>query len=150
MNDLKFAVRQLLRNPGFTAVAVLTLALGIAANAAIFSVVHGVLLRPLPYGDADRIVAVWTYNTAAYNASGVDTGHSSGNYRLICQMQRSFSHLAGSRSGCRLSCGQCSARENNTGCYFPADPSEITPGVIFRGRAVGPAVGFDRIRRSEA
>ena len=56
MNDLKFAFRQLLKNPGFTAVAVLTLALGIGANTAIFSLVNGVLLRPLIYPDADRII----------------------------------------------------------------------------------------------
>jgi len=59
MNDLKFAFRQLLKNPGFTAVAVLTLALGIGANTAMFSLVNGVLLKPLPYPESDRLVALF-------------------------------------------------------------------------------------------
>ena len=60
VQDVRFAARSLRRSPGFSLASVLTLALGIGATAAIFSVAHGVLLKPLPYQDPDEVVTLWT------------------------------------------------------------------------------------------
>jgi len=59
LQDLRYGIRVLLKKPGFTFVVVLTLAIGIGANTAVFSIVHGVLFRPLPYKDTERIITIW-------------------------------------------------------------------------------------------
>src|SRR5438045_7643721 len=57
--DIRFAFRTLAKAPGFAAVAVLGIALGVGPNSAVFSIIHAVLLRPLPVGNSERMVAVW-------------------------------------------------------------------------------------------
>jgi putative ABC transport system permease protein len=94
LKDVRYAVRALWKRPGFTSVAVLTLALGIGANTAIFSVVNAVLLSPLPYEDPERIVAVWERQViAGLNQQPV----SLPNYEDWRQQSRSFGQLAASR-----------------------------------------------------
>ena len=91
--DLRVAVRALSKRPGFTAVAVLTLALGAGLTTAIFSVVYGILLRPLPYNDSERIVMLWqTARDDPRPSPGGSTSHL--NYLDWRRQARSFEALA--------------------------------------------------------
>jgi putative ABC transport system permease protein len=88
---MTYAIRSLLRRPVFSAVAILTLALGIGANAAIFSVVNAVLLRPLPYPSPERLMMLWTYNPRQGFDKDVGTYPNFEDWR---RENRSFEHLA--------------------------------------------------------
>jgi len=90
--DLRYALRTLLKNRGFAVVAILTLGLGIGANTAIFSVVNGVLLRPLPYPDAGAIVQVWTTTGGEPKSS-----HAAADFLELQRDNRTLLKLAGYR-----------------------------------------------------
>ena len=93
LNDLRYAFRQLIKNPGFTAVVVLTLALSIGANTTLFSVVNAILLRPLPYQNPDKLVALWM----RFTGIGIPKDQnavSAPEFMDLRRLANSFSHLA--------------------------------------------------------
>src|SRR5918999_5058967 len=92
MNDLRYALRQLRKSPGFTLIAVLTLALGIGANTAIFSVIYAVLLQPLPYPDPDRLIILTESDS---NQPQISVSYP--NYLDYRRDNTVFEHLAVSR-----------------------------------------------------
>ena len=93
LQDLRFGLRMLLRNPSFALIAIITLGIGIGANAALFSVINGVLLKSLPIKDADHVAFIWS-NTARIPGN---IPSSTLNYRDWKQMNHVFSGLAGRR-----------------------------------------------------
>ena len=90
LQDLRFAARSFMRAPRFTVPAVLALALGIGATSAIFSVVRGVMLKPLPYRDTDRIVSIWETNVGRNRLRGIV---APANFAEWTIRNRSFEHL---------------------------------------------------------
>jgi putative ABC transport system permease protein len=91
LSDIRYGIRGLLKRPGFTAVVVITLALGIGANTTIFSVVNAVLLRPLPFKDSDRLVRIWESNPSR---NWPEFSASVPNYKDWVQQQTVCEHLA--------------------------------------------------------
>src|ERR1044072_6609344 len=90
-SDIRYAVRSLLKRPGFTTIAVITLALGIGANSAIFSAINALLLKPLPIPNQDRVVAIWDKNPGrGYQHNEV----AFANYLDWRAQNHSFDHLA--------------------------------------------------------
>jgi putative ABC transport system permease protein len=130
--DLRYGYRMLRRNPGFTGLAVVSLAMAIGATTAIFSVVHGVLFRPLPYRDAARLAMLWT-DDPKHNIR--EEGVSYPNFLDWRAQSRSFEDMA-----------ICSRRFSFT--LFVTDESERIEGALvsanlFRLLGVAPALGRD-------
>lgn len=96
INDVRYGIRTLIKRPGFAAVAIVTLALGIGANTAIFSVVNATLLRPLPFRNPDRLVMVWGY-LPQLAQQGDKFPCSAGNYLGLVKDTKSFEQLAAFR-----------------------------------------------------
>src|SRR5215210_2040962 len=107
MKDLRYGLRMMLRNPGFTVVAVFVLALGIGANSVIFSVVNAVLLRPLPYADPDRLVIMWeksaTQDTSVSYPNFIDWRDQNQVFKHVAAFRRDSFNLIGAGEPERLS-----------------------------------------------
>jgi predicted permease len=129
MADLRYGSRGLMRNPGFTAIAVLTLALGIGANAAIFSVVRSVLLRPLPFPEPERLVQVWE---ARRDRGWAQTSFTHANFWDVHDGNRTLSAMGAMRWG----------SVNLTGSESPERLSSayVTTG-FFRALGITPVAG---------
>ena len=140
--DLRYALRQLARSPGFTAVAVLTLALGAGTNSLLFSVIHAVLLRPLPYPDPDRIVSIGLVpRDNTIGRMGAQATHWA--YFEWADDSRSFTELAAYISEARAIVGGGSAPEDMRGAevtarFFPLFGVQPALGRTFMAEEQAP------------
>jgi putative ABC transport system permease protein len=130
IQDLRYGLRTLLKTPGFAVIAVATLALGIGANTAIFSVVNGILLKPLPYSDPDRLVQIREYHVPKHP----DFAVSPGNFLEWQAQSTAFTQLAAYRTGFYTLLGS-------------GEPERLVAGRVSAGLftmlGVEPAIGRD-------
>ena len=138
-NDIRYALRNLLKNPGFAAIAIVTLALGIAATTAIFSVVNAVLLRPLPYPDPDRVVQVWTTTKDADRES-----HAPADFLDLKRSNRTLSGLAGYREDAITVATANRDPIRVGGSLVTADFFDVFGMPALQGRAFSASVDADR------
>ena len=130
MSSLRYAIRSLLKAPGFSAIAVTTIALGIAANTAIFSVVNGVLLRPLPFRDEARVVRV---STATKNEA--ESNHSAGDFLDLQRNNRTLEALAGFREDVVALAAKPGNPELIQGAWVTSEFFDVLGAPPFLGRA---------------
>jgi putative ABC transport system permease protein len=129
MNDLRYALRMLLKNPGFTVVATLALALGIGANTAIFSIVNAVLLRPLPLREPEQLVAIF----GAFRGGAQLASVSPADFKDYRDQNQVFEQLAAAQSvSVPVSLTGSGEPERLTGAWVTANYFEalgIRPGL---------------------
>jgi putative ABC transport system permease protein len=130
LNDLRFAFRSLRKSPGFTAVAAITLALGIGANTAIFSVVDAVLLKPLPYPHADRLISLGTKMSEPFAVRGMAMSYP--DIKQLQGLTKDFAGVAAYSETRYNYAGRDQARELAV--------TAVTPG-LFGVLGVSPAMG---------
>jgi len=130
INDIRYGIRSLLKRPGFTAIALVALALGIGANTAIFSLVNAIVLRPLPFPESQRLVWVWGNIRSGGNSASV----SPPDYLDYREQNKSFENLAASFG--------ISAPVNMTG---NGDPERLNASIVsgnyFQTFGVSPVLG---------
>jgi putative ABC transport system permease protein len=141
VQDMKYALRMLARQPGVTFVAVLTLALGIGANTAIFSAVNAIVLRPLPYDDPDRLVTVWEKRQAegvldnvVSPADFLDWARMNSTFESMAAMTTTVADLTGSGEPERLSVGVVSPPFFDLLRVRPALGRAFSPDEAFVGK----------------
>jgi putative ABC transport system permease protein len=134
IQDFRHGGRLLLRSPGFTAIALAALAIGIGANTAVFSVVYTLLIQPLPYRDADRLAVIWEHNLPRDRKNNVV---SPGNFLHWREMQRSFEDMAAISGSMALNFSV-----TVTGAGEPEEvPVQLVTASFFPVLGVNPALG---------